>query len=97
MSLCHWVTEGYGFHLATGLWSFLVLHTLRVRLGPWDKELRMPWPRSMGKQGCQPVGFEELDPAPSLGAREQSFSQESFLMVTSPCHVHWQPQRGAAV
>lgn len=83
MSLCHWVNEDYGFHLAIRLCSLLVLHTLRVRLGPGDKELRMPWPQSMGNQGCQPTGFEELDPAHGMGAQEQSFSQESFMMVTS--------------
>jgi len=83
MLLGHWVTMDYGCHLATRLWSLLALHTLRVRLGPWDKELRMPWPRSMGSQGCQPIGFEELDTAHSMGAWEQSFSQESFMMVTS--------------
>jgi hypothetical protein len=32
----------------------------------------------MGNQGCQPIGFEELDPAHSVGAWEQSFSQESY-------------------
>lgn len=44
LNRCRWVTEDYGFHLTIRLWSLLVLHTLRVRLGPWDKELRMPWP-----------------------------------------------------
>lgn len=84
MPLTDWVTKDCGFHLATRFWSLLVLHTLRAKWDLWGNELRMPQPRSTGNRGCLPVGFEELKPTHSMGAWEQSFSQEHFTMVTAP-------------